>query len=85
MLFYVTPGINADTMTVRDGRLCKADGQKVRSTSGEAPAGDNENVSLGYAEPPSFPLIYQGKNSTPRAIPETFLNGLWVPQGPLST
>ncbi|KAF2395824.1 FAD-binding domain-containing protein [Trichodelitschia bisporula] len=57
MLFYVTPGINADRMEARGARLCKA--ETIRA-SNAAPVGDNVNNYTGYKEPSTFPALWQG-------------------------
>jgi hypothetical protein len=69
MLFYVTPGINADNMVAKDGRLCEADGKPVRTATDAAPYGDNENIWLGEINPPSFPRLYQGKGKVAKVLP----------------
>jgi hypothetical protein len=81
MMFYATPGINADTVAVKDGRMCKADGPKIRTALDAAPVGDNVNVWLGAKDDPAFPLLYQGKGVAPKPVPAEFLGGLFVPQG----
>jgi hypothetical protein len=60
MVFYVTPGINADHMTATDGRLCRNAGQAA-SDSGPAPDGDNQNRGTHDKPYPSFPILAKGK------------------------
>jgi hypothetical protein len=76
MLFYVTPGINADHMIAKDGRLCKADGSTIKTAMNAAPYGDNENIWLGEINPPSFPQLYQGKGKAAKVLPLSTLLSL---------
>src|ERR1700761_5887063 len=46
MVFWSTPGINADLMEVRDGRLCKV---ATPSVSRVAPKSDNQNSPRAMA------------------------------------
>ena len=62
MTFYANPGVNADHVVARDGRICKLDGEALRYASDIPPPSDNPNTWVGYVEPPSFPLLYRGKN-----------------------
>lgn len=80
-MFYATPGINADTVMVKDGRMCKSSGPIIRTATDSAPVGDNLNVWLGEKDDPAFPSLYQGKGVAPKAVPGEFLGGLFVPQG----
>ena len=44
MVFWNTPGINADLMEVRGGRVCRVDGNRTkRSDTEPAPKSDNVN------------------------------------------
>jgi hypothetical protein len=43
MLFYVTPGIGADKMVVKEGRLCSAT-TPVVTINNRVPEGDNLNI-----------------------------------------
>jgi hypothetical protein len=43
MLFYVTPGVGADKLAVRDGRLCTAT-TPVVTVNNRVPEGDNKNI-----------------------------------------
>jgi hypothetical protein len=43
-LFWVTPGVNADLMEVRDGRVCTPSAEYVERLDGAAPPGDNKNA-----------------------------------------
>lgn len=62
MVFYVTPGINADHMVFReDGRLCKASGPIQRVALDASPIGDNKNKYVHKKMPVTFPIVYQGK------------------------
>ncbi|KAF1992567.1 FAD-binding domain-containing protein [Aulographum hederae CBS 113979] len=50
MLFWASPGINADKMVAREGRVCKAGAgvnSAVQGPAGVAPKTDNENMSGG--------------------------------------
>ncbi|KAF1983079.1 FAD-binding domain-containing protein [Aulographum hederae CBS 113979] len=46
MLFWATPGVNADTMEVREGRVCKGrvPGRSTNRAGGVAPLTDNPNA-----------------------------------------
>jgi hypothetical protein len=52
MVFWNTPGINADLMQVRDGRVCKVGGLvgSINSitNSGAVIPGDNNNTATNY-------------------------------------
>jgi hypothetical protein len=66
MVFYVTPGINADHMVYNkeDGRLCKVEpGAAPKTLDDRAPEGDNHNaISFeGRYLAPVFPRLYMGK------------------------
>jgi hypothetical protein len=61
MVFYVTPGINADRMVAKDGRLCRNTGQASHSDSDAAPDGDNQNHGPHDKPYPSFPKLAKGK------------------------
>jgi hypothetical protein len=43
MLFYVTPGVGADTVVVKDGRVCGAT-NPVKTVNNMVPEGDNKNI-----------------------------------------
>jgi Berberine and berberine like len=46
MVFWASPGINADLMEVRNGRLCNArTTENVKSDVGAAPKNDDENFA----------------------------------------
>jgi hypothetical protein len=69
MVFYVTPGINADTMVYReDGRLCKVEGPPPKVENNAAPIGDNKNLITHYKDYVAFPRLYQGKGLPPLTI-----------------
>lgn len=61
MTFYANPGINADHMKARDGRLCRLEGAPANAPLNIPPASDNPNTWGGYVDPPSFPKLYGGK------------------------
>ena len=68
MVFYVTPGVNADTMVYKgDGRLCKVEGPVPKVENDAAPIGDNKNLIrfIRRKESPSFPRLYQGPGRPP--------------------
>jgi hypothetical protein len=60
MVFYVTPGINADLMTVKNGRMCFVQGTPAKLANDMAPVGDNENIAVRPRDPVSFVYIYNG-------------------------
>jgi hypothetical protein len=60
MVFYATPGINADRMIAKDGRLCRNPGES-HSDSDRAPDGDNQNHGDHDKPYPSFPILAKGK------------------------
>jgi hypothetical protein len=66
MVFYVTPGINADFLVARNGRLCKA--QPAQSDS-IAPLGDNRNGLIYKVDRASFPILFRGKGNPPASGP----------------
>ena len=69
MVFYVTPGINADTMVYReDGRLCKIEGPPPKVKNNAAPIGDNKNLITHHKDYVAFPRLYQGKGLPPLTI-----------------
>jgi hypothetical protein len=61
MLFWVTPGINADHMVVSNGRLCRVQGAPPKVENDACPIPDNENKFRYQKERPKFPMRYQGK------------------------
>jgi hypothetical protein len=61
MLFWVTPGINADHMVVSNGRLCKVQGAAPKVQNDACPISDNQNHFRYAKERPKFPMRYQGK------------------------
>jgi hypothetical protein len=80
MVFYVTPGINADTMVYReDGRLCKVDGPLPKVTNNAAPIGDNKNLVTHRKDYVAFPKLYQGKGLPPLSNDNTL--GRQTPKG----
>jgi hypothetical protein len=66
-VFYVTPGINADLMVPKDGRLCKLVGPPAKIEKDMAPLGDNLNIGDHEKPRSSFPMLYQGKGLPPKA------------------
>lgn len=46
MVFWVTPGVNADHMEVRDGRVCKVEKIAQSKYAKIPPQGDNLNNGL---------------------------------------
>jgi hypothetical protein len=64
MVFYVTPGVNADHMVAKDGRLCKVQGAPVKMERDMAPIGDNRNDVVYAGEKITFPLLRTGKGVT---------------------
>jgi hypothetical protein len=69
MVFYVTPGINADHMVAReDGRLCKVSGPIQRVANDASPIGDNKNKYIFAETGPVFPIVYQGKGKPPTTV-----------------
>ena len=65
MVFYVTPGINADNMVAKQGRLCKVHGAPMSIERNIAPLGDNRNDIVYKGDKVTFPLLYQGKGKSP--------------------
>jgi hypothetical protein len=61
MVFYVTPGINADHMSAREGRLCKIS-QPEATGNNMAPLGDNRNGVRYAGDKVTFPLLYNKGN-----------------------
>ena len=69
MVFYVTPGINADHMIARDGRLCKVQGPAAKLERDMAPLGDNRNDIVYRGDKVTFPLLFNGKDKPPVMMP----------------
>jgi hypothetical protein len=65
MVFYVTPGIDADEMVAKDGRLCKVQGPPVKMEKDMAPLGDNRNDIVYKGDKVTFPLLFAGKGKPP--------------------
>jgi hypothetical protein len=63
MVFYVTPGINADHMIAKDGRLCKVQGAPVKMERDMAPLGDNRNDVVYKGDKITFPILKSGKSN----------------------
>ena len=59
MIFYVTPGINADLMIARGDRLCMLQGPSPQYEFDSAPTGDNQNIAPQVKDYASFPELYQ--------------------------
>jgi hypothetical protein len=59
-IFYVTPGINADNMMAKDGRLCKVVGPAMKWANDMAPPNDNSNKYIPPFEATTFPWLYAG-------------------------
>jgi hypothetical protein len=78
MVFYVTPGINADLMYVKDGRMCLVQGKPTELPSDIPPIGDNENIAVRARDAVSFPYLYAGPGKPP-------VWGLPYPQIPSAT
>src|ERR1700712_427523 len=87
MLFYVTPGINADHMVSKDGRLCKNTGPPIRTPSNMAPVGDNRNDGEHDKAVVTFPLLYVGKGLPPVKGTYPRLSGAKgpIPQSPATS
>ena len=66
MVFYVTPGINADTLVAKDGRLCKAESAQSDNI---APLGDNRNGLVYKGDRVTFPILFRGKGNPPASGP----------------
>jgi hypothetical protein len=66
MVFYVTPGINADYLASRNGRLCKAQPAQLDSI---APLGDNRNGLIYKGDRATFPILFRGKGNPPASVP----------------
>ncbi|KAF2422409.1 FAD-binding domain-containing protein [Tothia fuscella] len=69
MVFYVTPGINADLMVAKDGRLCNVQGPPVKMLRNAAPLGDNRNELVYPGDPVSFPVLFSAKGKVPAVGP----------------
>jgi hypothetical protein len=71
-IFYVTPGINADKMIVKQGRLCTLDGPYPKIQDDMAPPSDNLNVARKIKDRIIFPLLYIGSGKDPLWVRPTF-------------
>jgi hypothetical protein len=69
MVFYVTPGINADHMVAKEGRLCKVQGAAPKMERDMAPLGDNRNDVIYQGDKSSFPILFKGKGVPPSVSP----------------
>jgi hypothetical protein len=65
MVFYVTPGINADFMYVKDGRMCMVQGNSSKLPGDMVPIGDSQNIATRARDPVSFPYLYVGPGKSP--------------------
>ncbi len=65
MVFYVTPGVNADHMVAIGDRLCRVQGPAPETPFNAAPIGDNRNVARHFKDYVSFPRLYQGHSYDP--------------------
>jgi hypothetical protein len=59
MVFYVTPGINADLVIAKGDRLCMVQGPSPEYLSESAPIGDNQNIAPHVKDYVSFPQLYR--------------------------
>jgi hypothetical protein len=80
MVFYVTPGINADNMVARNGRLCKVQGPISKLERDIPPLGDNRNPIIYRGERISFPVLYNGKGNPSTPFPLAFNGGANIGQ-----
>jgi hypothetical protein len=53
-------------MTVRDGRMCKVQGQPTKLVDDMVPIGDNENVAVRPRDAVSFLYLYDGPGKAPK-------------------
>jgi hypothetical protein len=83
MVFYVTPGINADHMVAKNGRLCKLEGEPVKTERNIAPLGDNRNDIVYRGDRVTFPILYKGKGKA--LATGSFLGGAKAKQGKTET
>jgi hypothetical protein len=70
MTFYVTPGINADHISISGDRLCLVQGALPASPMNAPPIGDNHNLAPYAADYVSFPNLHYGSTTlvTPGAV-----------------
>src|ERR1700744_2386590 len=59
MLFWATPGVGADLMSVRDDRVCRISKSGEHTNAPVAPDADNQNTALYVKERPSYPKLYR--------------------------
>jgi hypothetical protein len=76
MVFYVTPGVNADKIVAKDGRLCKVSGAPVRLAGDIPPVSDNQNEGPHDKARSSWPVLYQGKGLPPKMAGMPKLSGV---------
>jgi hypothetical protein len=69
MVFYVTPGINADHMVAKNGRLCRAGSEIPKLERDTAPLGDNRNRLVYGGDRVTFPVLFKGKGNPPASVP----------------
>jgi hypothetical protein len=72
MVFYVTPGINADFMHVENGRMCM--GAPAKRPGDAVPTGDNQNIASRARDAVSFPYLYAGPGKSP--VPRPYPKGM---------
>lgn len=74
-LFYSNPGVGADLLVLKEGRLCKAPANMAELPNGVPPEFDNKKSMLYSVEEPSWPLLYQGKGKAPKLALGGILGG----------
>jgi hypothetical protein len=61
MVFYVTPGVNADHVSVSGDRVCLVRGALPATPLFAPPIGDNHNKAPFVQDYVSFPKIFSGE------------------------
>lgn len=83
-LFYVAPGVGADLLVAKDGRLCKVGGniKAVEDPTGAVPDSDNRNVGPHDPGMATWPMLYVGKGLPPKVNSGARMGGMPKMSGP---
>ncbi|KAF2433259.1 FAD-binding domain-containing protein [Tothia fuscella] len=76
-LFYTAPGVGADLLVAKDGRLCKVGGNIKAAVDPTNSVPDSDNQNIGPHDPAtvSWPMLYQGEGLPPKANPKARVGG----------
>jgi hypothetical protein len=71
MVFYVTPGVNADHVQVKGDRVCLVRGALPATPLNAPPIGDNHNIAPFVKDYASFPKLFRGEAESDNLIVPT--------------